>query len=92
MFVALNDVNARPLPIKLPPVMLPDTLKALNVPTEVMLGCAAVVTVPAVVAAPVKAPTNVVLVTLLNPATVVTVAPSVRAVLPNVTAELASRA
>ena len=46
------------------------------------------VTVPAVVAelaAPVNAPTNVVLVTLVKPATVVTVAPKVSAVLPSVT-------
>ena len=50
------------------------------------------VTVPAVVAAPVSAPTNVVLVTLLSPATVVTVSPSVSAVDPSVTAALASRA
>jgi hypothetical protein len=57
-----------------------------------MLGCAAVVTVPAVVAAPVNAPTNVVLVTLDSPATVVTVAPKVSAVLPNVTAALANLA
>jgi hypothetical protein len=40
----------KPAVIKLPPVMLPDTLSALNVPTDVILGCAAVVTVPAVVA------------------------------------------
>ena len=31
-------------------VMLPDTVKLVNVPTEVIAGCAAVVTVPAVVA------------------------------------------
>jgi len=35
-----------------PPVILPVTVKAVKVPTEVILGCAAVVTVPAVVAAP----------------------------------------
>ena len=35
---------------KLPPVTLPLTLNAVNVPTEVILPCAAVVTVPAVVA------------------------------------------
>jgi hypothetical protein len=48
--------------------------------------------VAAVVAAPVNAPTNVVDVTLVNPATVVTVDPSVSAVLPNVTVALAKRA
>ena len=31
----------------LPPVTLPETLKLLNVPTEVMFGCAFVYTVPA---------------------------------------------
>ena len=41
--VALSDVNARPLPVtapavtKLPPVTLPVTLNALNVPTLVIL-------------------------------------------------------
>ena len=97
----------RPAVIRLPPVTLPDTDTLVRVPTEVMLGCAPVVTVPAVVAvvalvavvadpavvaAPVNAPTNVVLVTLVRPATVVTVAPSVSAVEPKVTAALASRA
>ena len=75
--------------------MLPVTASDVNVPVEVMLGCAAVVTVPAVVAdvaAPVSAPTNVVLVTLVSPATVVTVLPNVSAVLPSVVAALASRA
>ena len=54
-------VRYTPLPVKkladtllpklaLPAVMLPVTLKLVNVPTEVMFGCAAVVTVPAVVA------------------------------------------
>ena len=38
------------LPIKLPTVALPETLKPVRTPTLVMLGCAAVVTVPAVVA------------------------------------------
>ena len=33
-------------------VTAPDTPKLVNVPTDVMLGCAAVVTVPAVVALP----------------------------------------
>ena len=41
-----------PAVMRLPPVMLPVTVNELSVPTEVMLGCAAVVTVPAVVAAP----------------------------------------
>ena len=80
------------VPMKLPAVVLPVTAKLLKVPTLVMLGCAAVVTVAAVVAAPVKAPTNVVDVTLVKPATVVTVAPRVSAVEPRVTAALASRA
>jgi hypothetical protein len=57
-----------------------------------MLGCAAVVTVPAVVAAPVNAPTNVVEVTLDSPVTVVVVVPSARVVLPNITFEFASLA
>jgi len=35
---------------KFPPVTLPVTVKLVNVPTDVMLGCAAVVTVAAVVA------------------------------------------
>ena len=40
-----------PLNSRLPPVILPvPTLSAVRVPTLVMLGCAAVVTVPAVVA------------------------------------------
>jgi KUP system potassium uptake protein len=72
--------------------MLPVTASEVKVPTEVILLCAAVVTVPAVVAAPVNAPTNVVEVTLVSPATVVTVAPRVSAVLPSVTAALAKRA
>ena len=37
-------------PTKLPDVVLPDTVKLVNVPVLVMFGCAAVVTVPAVVA------------------------------------------
>ena len=44
--VALTKVA----PVKLPAVMLPVTANEPNVPTEVMLPCAAVVTVPAVVA------------------------------------------
>ena len=54
-------VNKLPLPLKklavtklpklaLPDVILPVTARLVNVPTEVMFGCAAVVTVPAVVA------------------------------------------
>ena len=39
-----------PMPLMLAPVMLPVELNEVNIPTEVMLGCAAVVTVPAVVA------------------------------------------
>ena len=96
MLVALIAVTLAPdpfsVPMKLPDEVLPVTARALSVPTDVILGCAFVVTVPAVVAAPVKAPTNVVLVTLVSPATVVTVAPSVSAVLPRVTAALASLA
>jgi hypothetical protein len=96
MLVAEIELTLAPdpfsVPMKLPAVVLPVTARLLRVPTEVMLGCAAVVTVAAVVAAPVSAPTNVVDVTLLNPATVVTVAPNVSAVDPSVTAALASRA
>jgi hypothetical protein len=96
MLVALILLTLAPdpfnVPMKLPDVVLPVTATLVSVPTEVMLGCAAVVTVAAVVAAPVSAPTNVVDVTLVNPATVVTVAPSVSAVDPNVTAALARRA
>ena len=39
------------VPTKLPAVMLPVTAKLVKVPTEVILGCAAVVTVAATVAA-----------------------------------------
>jgi hypothetical protein len=96
MLVALMLVTLAPepfsVPTKLPDVVLPVTAKLVRVPTLVMLPWAAVVTVPAVVAAPVNVPTNVVDVTLLNPATVVTVVPNVSAVLPNVTAALAKRA
>ena len=46
--------------LTLPAVILPVTASDVSVPTEVMFGCAAVVTVPAVVAAPLNAPTNVV--------------------------------
>ena len=64
-----------PLPIKklavaalpklaLPDEILPVTPRLVNVPTEVMFGCAAVVTVAAVVAAPLSAPVNVVALTL----------------------------
>jgi hypothetical protein len=88
-----------PLPVNTPvlavifaPVIVPLTPKPVNVPTDVMFGCAAVVTVPAVVAAPVSAPTNVVDVTLVSPATDVTVAPSVNVVLPNTTFEFANLA
>ena len=59
-----------PLPVKTPvlavnatAVTVPLTPSEVNVPTLVMFGCAAVVTVPAVVAlvaAPLNAPTNVV--------------------------------
>ena len=79
-----------PAVIKLPPLTLPVTDTDDRVPTDVILGCAAVVTVPAVVAAPVNVPTNVVLVTLLKPVIVVTVVPRVNVVLPKVTAALAN--
>jgi hypothetical protein len=49
---------------KLPALALPVTASEVNVPTDVMLGCAAVTTVPAVVAFPLSAPTNVVAVML----------------------------
>ena len=94
IFVCAAVVNVPTIlvPDRLPEVILPVTAKLVNVPTDVMLACAAVVTVAAVVAAPVNAPTNVVLVTLVKPATVVTVEPNVNAVLPNVTAEFANLA
>ena len=47
-------------PIKLPTVALPDTDSDASVPVLVIFGCAFVVTVPAVVAAPLNVPTNVV--------------------------------
>ena len=52
-----------PAVAKLPDVVVPVTPSEVSVPTEVIFGCAAVVTVPAVVAlvaAPLNAPTNVV--------------------------------
>ena len=65
-----NALKPEPLPVKTPvfavtatAVIVPFTPRDVNVPTEVMFGCAAVVTVPAVVAevaAPDRAPTNVV--------------------------------
>ena len=81
-----------PAVLMLPPVILPVALTLVKVPTDVILGCAAVVTVPAVVAAPVNAPVNAVADTLLNPVMVVTVAPSVSGVDPSVTDALAKRA
>ena len=39
-----------PAVFRLPALAFPLTVNALSVPTDVMLGCAAVVTVPAVVA------------------------------------------
>ena len=48
----------------LPIFALPETLKLAKVPVLVMFGCALVVTVPAVVAAPLNAPVNVVALTL----------------------------
>ena len=72
--------------------MLPLAVNEVNVPTDVIFGCAAVVTVPAVVAAPDRVPTKFVEVTLDKPATVVTVLPNVSVVLPNVTLAFASLA
>ena len=46
----LPAAEIKPLVNKLPLVVLPVTVTEVNVPTEVMFGCAAVVTVPAVVA------------------------------------------
>ena len=51
----------------LPDVVVPVTARADNVPTEVMLGCAFVVTVPAVVASPVNAPIKVLAETTFAP-------------------------
>ena len=45
-------VNTPVLAVMLTPVIVPFTPSDVNVPTDVMLGCAAVVTVPAVVADP----------------------------------------
>ena len=62
MPVVTVDINC-PVTLAFPAVTLPVTASELNVPTDVILGCAAVVTVPAVVAlvaAPLNAPTNVV--------------------------------
>jgi hypothetical protein len=59
-----------PAVFKLPALALPVTVSDVSVPVDVMLGCAAVVTVPAVVAlvaAPLRAPTNVVAVMLELP-------------------------
>jgi hypothetical protein len=56
-------VNTPVLAVNAEAVTVPLTPNDVNVPTDVMLGCAAVVTVPAVVAlvaAPLNAPTNVV--------------------------------
>jgi len=62
--VALKvDANTPVVPT-LPMLEFPDTLKLTSVPVLVIFGCAAVVTVPAVVAAPLSAPVNVVAPTL----------------------------
>ena len=45
-------LNPDPLPLILAPVILPVELKLVKIPTEVMLACALLVTVPAVVAVP----------------------------------------
>jgi hypothetical protein len=62
--LAFSAVSAEPLPVKIPvlavkaeAVTVPLTPRLVSVPTEVMFGCAAVVTVPAVVAL-VAAPLN----------------------------------
>ena len=76
-------------------VTAPFTVKLVSVPTDVIALCAAVVTVPAVVAVdalPVNAPTNVVEVTEVNPAIVVADEPNDIAVLPTVTDELVNLA
>ena len=60
-------VNTPVFAVNATAVTVPFTLKLVNVPTLVMLGCALVVTVPAVVAlvaAPLNAPVNVVALTL----------------------------
>ena len=80
-----------PLPNTAFAVALP-IVSPVSVPTDVILPCALVVTEPAVVAAPVNAPTNVVDVTLDKPVTVVVVVPSARVVLPKITFEFASLA
>ena len=48
--VSTLPLRLKPAAFKLPATTLPDTLNAVSVPTLVMLPCAAVVTVPAVVA------------------------------------------
>ena len=53
-----------PVVVRFPAATLPVTASEVNVPTLVIFGCAAVVTVPAVVAAPLSAPVNVVALTL----------------------------
>ena len=68
MLPATIPVNAEPLPLTfvktplvapiLPTLALPLTDKTDNVPTLVMLGCTAVVTVPAVVAVAAVTPVN----------------------------------
>ena len=49
--VAIVDTKTPAVP-KLPTLALPETLNVVNVPVDVILGCALVVTVPAVVAEP----------------------------------------
>jgi hypothetical protein len=80
------------LEINCVPVIVPFAPNEVRVPTLVIFGWAAVVTVPAVVAAPVNEPTNVVDVTLVRPATVVVVLPKARVVLPKITFEFANLA
>ena len=90
--VILPVVSIVPLPNIAFAVALP-TVNPVSTPTLVMLGCALVVTEPAVVALvaePVNAPTNVVDVTLASPAIVFVVLPSASVVLPNIIFEFAN--
>ena len=79
--LALPVAVIKPTVPMLPILAFPDTERETNVPVDVMFGCAAVVTVPAVVAlvaAPLNVPVNVVAVTLPNvPLPVALTAPAV---------------
>ena len=52
--LTLPVADTRPAVLTLPPVTLPLTLSEVSTPTDVILACALLVTVPAVVAAPVS--------------------------------------